>query len=157
MRMLPVYIAICAIIALPVFAYFLFAKPTLCGTGHTALLRTSKQTLQVSIASTEDQQRKGLGGCKMLARKTGMYFPFSVTGPQTFWMKGMIIPLDMVWLKGGRVVGTTSNIPFPSPDVKDAFLPLYHSPQDVDAVLEIPAGTADSYGLTKGSQVVLVN
>lgn len=157
MRLLPIFLAVAAIIAIPVFAHVLFSKSEVCGDGHVALMRTAKQTLKVSIASTPAQQRKGLGGCAMLARKTGMYFPFSVTGPQTFWMKDMVIPLDMVWLLNGRVVGVTANIPFPSPGVKDALLPLYYSPQDVNAVLEVEAGTAASYGLTKGSQVLLVN
>lgn len=157
MRLLPIFIAVAAIIAIPIFAHFLFSKSETCGDGRAALMRTANQTLKVSVSSTEAQQRKGLGGCAMLARKTGMYFPFSVTGPQTFWMKDMVIPLDMVWLKDGKVVGVTANIPFPPPGLTDALLPLYHSPQDVDAVLEVGAGTADSYGLTIDSQVVLVN
>lgn len=157
MRLLPLYIAICAIVIMPVFSYIVMNKPVLCGAGTVAQLRTPNTTLTVSLAQTQDQQRKGLGGCATLARNTGMYFPFSVHGPQTFWMKDMVIPIDIVWLSKGTVVGVTSAIPFPSPSIKDALLPLYHSPQDVDAVLEISAGMAEKYGLIKGAQVVLVD
>jgi uncharacterized membrane protein (UPF0127 family) len=157
MRLLPIFIAISAIVAILLFTHLLTQKNTLCGTGHVATIRTQKQTLQVTVSATQAQQVKGLGGCKKLARKTGMLFPFSVTGPQTFWMKDMLIPLDMVWIKNNKVVGITDNIPFPEPNTPDAKLLLYHSPKDVDAVLEVGAGTAQEYGLTIGSQLVMVN
>ncbi|OGY37841.1 MAG: hypothetical protein A3E36_02185 [Candidatus Andersenbacteria bacterium RIFCSPHIGHO2_12_FULL_45_11b] len=157
-KIFPVLLAVCAIIAIPVFALVTLQKPVPCGTDHIALLRTPTQTLGVSVAITPQERARGLGGCAMLARKTGMYFPLSAAGVQTFWMKDMLIPIDIVWLSKGKVVGVTANVPPPEPDTKDSLLTTYQNPhQDVDAVLEVGAGNAKAYGLTIGAQVVLVN
>ena len=144
------------IISTFLFVYVVFQTPAPCDTGRTAFLRTPQQTLTVAVASTPQQQARGLGECKRLTQNTGMYFPFSVASPQTFWMKDMIIPIDIVWISQGKVVGVLPHVPFFPPGTGDSLLPLYRSPQNVDAVLEIGAGTADSYGLTNGSPVQLL-
>lgn len=156
MRILPIIIAVVAIALVPLFAYTMFRHPVQCGFGHTALLQTPNQTLKVFLAVSSQEKAKGLGGCASLARKTGMYFPFSDVGPQTFWMKDMVMPIDIVWVSRGVIVGVDQNVPIPAKGAQDYQLALYHSPKDVDAVLEVGAGLADTYGLEQGGHVVLV-
>jgi len=155
MKQIAIFCISCVIIAVSLFIYQTFQTQDQCSTGHMSSLQTPKQTLSISIAQTPQEQAKGLGGCAQLGENRGMYFPFSSSGPQIFWMKNMRIPIDIIWISGGKVVGITSHAPFPSPGANDESLPLYHSPQDVDAVLEVGAGMSDSYGLTDGSSVVL--
>ncbi|HSX25264.1 MAG TPA: DUF192 domain-containing protein [Candidatus Andersenbacteria bacterium] len=157
MKAIIIATAACVILAVSLFAYQLVYQHDQCSTGHMAVLDTPNQALLVSIAKTPQEQAKGLGGCPMLAKNTGMYFPFSTSAPQTFWMKNMIIPIDIVWISQGKVVGITSQVPFPHRGSDDASLVLYKSPQDVDAVLEIGSGMAQAYGLQDGSKVVLVS
>ncbi len=155
MKKISIFLAVCVIIAASFFAYQKMKTPDQCSTGHMATLQTPNQILTVSIAQTASEQAKGLGGCPALDRYKGMYFPFSTPSPQTFWMKNMIMPIDIVWISGGNVVGIESRVPFLPSGTNDALLPLYHSPQNVDAVLEIGSGMADSYGLVQGAHVAL--
>ncbi len=133
---------------------FLFLYPQPCSNFHEAKIQTPKTTLSLALAETQEEQSKGLSGCTYLPKNSGMYFPFELKH-STFWMKNMVMPIDIVWIAKGIVVGIDSNVPFPSPNTDDAKLPAYHSPIAVDAVLEVGAGMAESYGLTKGARVFL--
>ena len=84
----------------------------------------------------------------------GMLFIFPSDASPGFWMQGMLIPLDLVWIDGRlNVVGVTANVP---PHAGPGSPPLYHPPQPVRYVLEVSAGIADELGIGPGSLVELV-
>jgi uncharacterized membrane protein (UPF0127 family) len=153
MKKLLGYIAVILVIC--ALAWFLIPHNRMCGNGRKAVLKTPTETLSVVMALTSEDQALGLGGCTMIPKKTGMYFSFPAQ-ESTYWMKGMVIPIDIVWIAQGVVVGVEASVPFPSVNARDAELPLYRSPVAVDAVLEVGAGMAEAYGLVKGAQVILV-
>ena len=64
----------------------------------------------------------------------------------------MKIPLDMIWIKGDRIVGITEQV---HPDFQKSFwqLPIYYPPEAVDKVLEVPAGTVALHSWRVGSVV----
>ena len=97
-------------------------------------------TFDVEIASTMAEQACGLSGRTGLAQGEGMLFPFGRPGVQSFWMKDMSFPLDMIWIGGGKVVGFEQNAPAPAPGTSLWRLPIYTSPSSTDSVLEVPAG-----------------
>jgi UDP-GlcNAc:undecaprenyl-phosphate GlcNAc-1-phosphate transferase len=103
---------------------------------------------QVAVATTEAEKARGLSGCPALPDKAGELFVFQLPSRPTFWMKDMLLPLDLVWLKDGKVIGVTESIPAPARNTPDSGLRLYRPPADVDAVLEIGAGKAAEYGLS---------
>src|SRR5574337_1763101 len=72
-------------------------------------------TIRVEVARTAREQARGLGGRASLPRGEGMLFPFDAIERRTFWMKGMLIPLDIVWIREGKVVTINANIPPPRP------------------------------------------
>ena len=85
---------------------------------------------------------------------TGMLFIFPSEGSPSFWMQGVLIPLDLVWIDGRlNVVGVTANVP---PHTGPGSPPLYPPPQPVRYVLEVNAGIADELGIGPGSLVELV-
>lgn len=71
-----------------------------------------KVDLKLQIADTDQARLKGLQGVKKLDSKTGMLFDFEEPGYYTMWMKGMDIPLDMVFLNNyGKVLTIAENRP----------------------------------------------
>ncbi len=69
----------------------------------------------------------------------------------SFWMKGMLFPLDLVWISDGcTVVGVTADVPIPATGVPDSELTRYSSAESAAYAFEINAGEAESYGLAPG-------
>lgn len=113
----------------------------------------SDTNVQVLIPTTVATQERGLAGRTTLSDTDGMLWIFTDPAQPTFWMKGMLIPLDFVWIKSGQVVDLTINVPPPA--TPDAPLPIYQPSVLVDAMLEVRAGFAASHGLIIGSTVSL--
>ncbi len=109
----------------------------------------------VEIASTSLSQTRGLSFRPSLGTNGGMLFIFDVGSVQTFWMKDMNFPLDMIWISGATVVGFTQNIPAPPPGTALWNLPVYSSPGNTDKVLEVNAGTVAKYNIRVGDVVTI--
>ncbi|MBZ0168014.1 hypothetical protein MELA_02803 [Candidatus Methylomirabilis lanthanidiphila] len=105
-------------------------------------------TITVEVAQTAREQARGLGGRSSLSKGSGMLFPFDAADLRTFWMKGMLIPLDIVWIREGKIVAIDASVPPPrsheSPAVVDHV---------ADLVLEVPAGFAAEMGISPGQMV----
>jgi hypothetical protein len=106
--------------------------------------------LRVEVARTAAEQERGLMGRREVPPGTGMLFPFSPPVAQSFWMRDTLVPLDIAWIRGGRVVGTTRMAPCPD---LGATCPTYPSPGPVDAALEVGAGGLE--GVRTGATVRL--
>jgi uncharacterized membrane protein (UPF0127 family) len=117
-----------------------------CRDFSVATVTTPTTEIKVALASSRIEQARGLGGCKSLPKKSGMYFPFDSKQTPSFWMKGMLMPIDMVWIADGHVVKVDAYVPAPKGQL-DQELIHYPAPQPVDAVLEVEAGQAQQYGL----------
>jgi hypothetical protein len=105
-------------------------------------------TITVEVVQTAQEQARGLGGRSSLLRGRGMLFPFDAAKPRVFWMKGMLIPIDILWIREGKLVAIDANIAPPR---------LHETPavvsQVADMVLEVPAGFAQEMGVTVGQMV----
>lgn len=126
-----------------------------CTNFRQAFLKTPTQQISLALANSPQEQSRGLGGCTYVPQNSGMYFSFNPAQMQTFWMKDMVIPIDIVWIKNGVVVGVEKNVPNEPPATPDTMLRQYPSPGDVDAVLEIGQNKADIYGITTGVKLEL--
>ena len=109
------------------------------------------QTILLEVAKTPEQQEIGLMFRTELPSDRGMLFPFGQTRMARFWMKNTLIPLDMVFLREGRVVAIEVNVP---PCRKDP-CPSYGPSLWVDAVLELPAGRSAQLGLKVGDRLAI--
>lgn len=108
--------------------------------------------LSVEMARTGKELERGLSGRKTIG-SDGMLFEISPRRSISFWMKGMLIPLDIVWIDDERVVGLEIKIPPPDSQGDTAFLKTYPSPQAVEYVLELPAGKVNGLGLRVGDAI----
>ena len=88
-----------------------------------------------------------------------MIFPMVSEGIPAFWMRGMLIPLDFVWIGADcSVRDTTLNVPPPEdPDGPTSNLPIYSPSIDVLYVFEINAGEFESLGLREGDNALFFN
>jgi uncharacterized membrane protein (UPF0127 family) len=113
----------------------------------------SDRSVEALIPLTAELQSQGLGGRTSLSDHQGMLWIYSQPTNVTFWMKGMTIPIDIIWLRSHEVVGIEASVPPPNPG--QLTLPTYRPNQPVDAVLEVAAGFAERYGISPGATVTI--
>lgn len=106
------------------------------------------------LADTPEKRERGLGGRASLGPRQAMYFPFPSAGRWVFWMKDMRFPIDIIWIRDGRVVDVTRRAAVPEPG---AVLERYAPMEPADAVLEVAAGAADEIRVKPGDPVRLLD
>ncbi len=115
-----------------------------------AKVRIRGAIIRVDVAATELQKQKGLGGRTSLAENEGMLFPYDHKEQYNFWMRGMLIPLDFVWIDGKVVADLTEHVQPP----RNGENPVIVKPAvPVDKVLEVPAGTISRLEIVRGDTV----
>ena len=108
----------------------------------------------VELAADPEKRIKGLSGRPFLEAGTGMLFVFEDPERLRFWMRGMEISLDIVWISSDcRVVDVSEDVPFPDPDTPLDELPRYFPESPAQYVLEINGGEAAELGLVIGDTV----
>jgi uncharacterized membrane protein (UPF0127 family) len=120
------------------------AAATVPLTIHTA---RGKQTYQVEVAATPQEQARGLMYRTSLPDHGGMIFPMAPPREASFWMKNTYIPLDMIFI---RADGTIARIA--ANTVPEDLSPV-SSGEPVAAVLEIVGGGAVANGIAEGDRV----
>jgi uncharacterized membrane protein (UPF0127 family) len=108
--------------------------------------------LELELAQTPAARYQGLSGRQGLAPGRGMAFTYPYPGRWRMVMREMLFALDFVWVRGGIVVGVTPRVPPPRPGETPVEA---GPPEDVDMVLELPAGWAAAHAVGKGSRLVL--
>jgi uncharacterized protein len=108
---------------------------------------TGPHSFNIEIAKTQSEKMLGLMYRRSLPADAGMLFLYDRPQQVTFWMRNTYIPLDMVFIGAdGRVQRIESHTePFS--------LAAIPSDGEVEAVLELNAGTADAIGLKAGDKV----
>ena len=115
----------------------------------TATATIATETIQLEVAQTPKQQAIGLMFRESLADDRGMFFPFESERVAQFWMKNVSIPLDMVFLKGDRVVDIAANVP----PCRSETCPVYGPEVTVNGVLELRGGKAAELGIDSGDRI----
>ncbi len=110
----------------------------------TVLIREVPVTAEV--VSTPEKLYLGLSHRPALPPGHGMLFLLPAADVQHFCMRDMRFGLDFLWLKDGRVVGVTPQVPADFPGTLS-------SPVPVSQVLEVPAGFAAAHGIQVGDPV----
>ena len=104
----------------------------------------------VEVVRTEAEKIRGLSGRDGLAPGGGMLFVYEDPVRPLIWMRGMRFSLDILWIRDGRVVGLVQEAKPPAPgEAPQVFAP----PEEVQYVLEVPAGFAQRYGIVSNAPV----
>jgi uncharacterized protein len=120
----------------------------------TEQLGIDSVVFNVEIASTMIQQSRGLSNRPSLGANDGMLFVFASGTTQSFWMKDMNFPLDIIWISGNTIVGFAQNDPA-APGVAVPISTIVYSPLNTDKVLEVNAGTVAKYNIKVGDTVTI--
>ncbi|HAZ44133.1 MAG TPA: hypothetical protein DCZ55_06535 [Cyanobacteria bacterium UBA11371] len=116
----------------------------------SAYLVSKNQSIELEIARNPQQQARGLMNRTTLNGK-GMLFPVRPPRVVQVWMKNVKVPLDIVFVSQGRVVAIASSV---SPCDQQICL-IYKPPIPVNAVVELPSGTAAQFGLYVGAEIYI--
>ena len=136
-------------------AFFVFAACALAGAQAWAAdvqpleiaTKNGVQVFSVELARTEEEKTTGLMYRKELADGKGMLFDFSPEQEVSMWMKNTYISLDMIFIGAdGRILRIAEN----TEPLSTEIIP---SNGLAKAVLEVPAGTAEKYGIHPGDRV----
>lgn len=107
-----------------------------------------KNEFTVYIADTLEKQSRGLMFVKELAQNEGMMFLFQRSFRPIFYNKNTLIPLDLLWINKGVV----KEISF-LPAVRTINLTFLSPRENVDAVIELGAGSVQKYEIKAGDRV----
>jgi len=115
-----------------------------------ALVRIGALAVQAEVPEG-DAFYRGLGGRDSLLDDRGMLFVFPDPGRHAFWMKDMLIPIDIIWISTeGRVVDVQTAQP--EPGVPDQQLRRYVPSTEAKYVLEVRADLAAEKGVQVGDE-----
>ncbi|MDP3993553.1 MAG: DUF192 domain-containing protein [Candidatus Doudnabacteria bacterium] len=118
----------------------------------TSVLTIGAKKISVEIAETIPKQILGLSGRESLCADCGMVFAYRNPQTQNFTMKGMNFPLDMIFIRDGRIVEIRANVPFPKSGEEPV---VVRSREDADMVLEVNAGFVFKNSLKVGDPAKL--
>lgn len=118
-------------------------------TEATVTFEPSGASFQVAIADEVSEQARGLMGVSELADDEGMLFLWDEVSERTFWMKDTLIPLDLISIADGAVVGITTMEPCRADPCPRTTTP------PADMALEVNAGVAAAAGIGIGEAASL--
>ena len=123
------------------------------GSVHRYRIMANQHLLSVELAQTHVERRKGLMGRKNLGADQGMLFVFQQPQKQRFWMKNMLMSLDIIWLSAeGKIIDITEGVP-PCQGV----CKIYSHSGLAQFVLELNAGSAKRLGLARGMKITQIS
>lgn len=106
--------------------------------------------VNIEIASSAADLRRGLQGRESLDASQGMLFVFPDDGLHRFWMKDVKFSIDMIW------IGHDRRVVFVAPDVPACEAdpcPKYGPNQMARYVLEVPSGFAARHNIKPGIEL----
>jgi uncharacterized membrane protein (UPF0127 family) len=104
----------------------------------------------IEIADAPEERERGLSGRFVIPDDYGMLFVFPEASYHGFWMKGMLAPIDIIWVNAdGTVAGVSERL---SPKT---FPQEFRPPVPVPYVLEVRAGLAAERGFATGTPLAL--
>jgi len=112
--------------------------------------------IKVEIADSDIKRQKGLSGRTSLEKDGGMLFVITDNkSTPTFWMKGMKIAIDIIWITEGKIIQIDKNVTPPTAGTSDKNLKLYSPKTAVDYVLEVNFGYSDLNNIKVGDTVLI--
>lgn len=103
---------------------------------------------KVKVCMTPETITKGMMGQRFNSDFNGMLFMMPENGPQSFWMKNCLIPLDIVFLDSNKTITSVHKNCEPC---KENDCPSYKG--NGQYVLELDGGTCDTCGIEPGQKM----
>jgi len=116
-----------------------------------AQVQLGETWISLEVTQTPQEQALGLMFRPSLEDDRGMLFEFDPARPVSFWMKNVVISLDMLFVREGKLVTIAPEVP-PCTTIP---CPTYGPAEAVDQVIELRGGRAAELGLKPGDPVVV--
>lgn len=111
----------------------------------------TQKCFSVELAQTSEEYTRGLMFRDSLDEDKGMLFIFPAERSSNFWMKNMVIPLDVIWINQNlEVVHIESTTPCTNDPCQ-----VYTSDEKAKYVLEINSGLVENYGIKVGDKITI--
>lgn len=144
---------IALLVVMPVFiggVFLLVYQTEKIGDSQQPSAKFGGVSLSMEFATTEAAREQGLGGRTSIPDNYGMLFVFPEDDLYGFWMKDMLVPIDIFWLDSkGQVVTIATNVA--TSTYPNVFYPTVPSRY----VLETAAGFARTYTIATGTPLLL--
>lgn len=149
-------------LALIVWALFLLApaRPSVSSGGFyqdypRARVTVGSHSFRAALADSARSRARGLSGRDSIADDQAMLFTFPRAARHFFWMKDMLFPIDIIWIKDGRVVDVSENLPVPPARASLARIARsgVRPKTAVNMVMEVNAGLVRKAGIKVGDEV----
>ena len=135
-------------VLLAIAIYFLVEVPF--SKKHIVTIRGA--SLEVEVANNSYLRKAGLMGRQYLDMDQGMLFMEPGGTRESFWMKNMLFPLDVLWMdEEMNIFQINKNVP----PCTQKNCPSIPSQQPAKYVLEIKGGICDQLGIAEGDAVNL--
>ena len=113
---------------------------------------------EVEVADTPALRQRGLTGRTYLEERGGMLFIPDEPYVGDFWMKGMLFPLDFIWIgRDCQVADIHVYAGIPERGTPDDLIQRYYSYPRASYTLEVNAGEVDRFGIRVGDKVEFDN
>ncbi len=125
------------------FAYRTQTPPTLSAAEFGGV------SLRIEYATTPESRERGLGGRTEIQDDYGMLFVFPKNDYYGFWMKDMLMPLDIFWLDAqGHVVSMALDV------ATSTYPNVFYPSIPAQYVLETAAGFAREHSIATGTPLL---
>lgn len=105
----------------------------------------------IYVASTREQQMRGLMHVRDLPEFAGMIFIYRQAGIRSMWMRNTYLPLDMLFIRGDGAISSVAANTVP------LSLESVASIEPVNFVLELNAGVTAKLGIGTESRILFTN
>ena len=116
-----------------------------------AEIMINDSVFNVDLALFSDKKTKGLSGIDSIEENNGMLFVYFNNDIRYFWTKDMNFPIDILWIKGNKIINISENVPV----YTDEQITRMNSVYPVDRVLELKAGTVSKYNIKINDKVII--
>jgi len=116
----------------------------------SAKVQIGGETILLEVAQSQPQRSQGLMFRPALPDNQGMLFPWDPPQPVRMWMMNVSVPLDMLFIRNGHVVGVAAQVP---PCTRHPCPTYGLFRQVVDYVLELRAGRIAELGVKSGDPI----
>lgn len=115
---------------------------------NTLIIYTGAGTVKIRVeyAITSEEWQKGLMNRSSLNKNSGMIFVFPEEKNQSFWMKNVLIPLDVIFVSSN---GRINEIATLNPCSEEP-CSVYNSKNPSKYVIEINAGSTERWKILEG-------
>lgn len=111
--------------------------------------------LHVLVADTQNHRISGWSDHKDMGAYDGMLFVFAERSQHTMVMRGMLFPLDIIWIDGRAIVDMAPMVD-PEPGESEAQLTPYFARLPSTLVLEVPSGFIKAHNLKIGDTIEIL-